>query len=122
MLPDRAQVKQLLELSGERDMWRQAADQAFRRGFSVGYDTGFNAGYARCEADYETSWRTFAGPIAHPERYAAERLRNALAFSRREAGEHERLFVARAYATGRHDRTDAQQACVMSYPPPARGP
>ena len=122
MLPSPAQVRQVIALSDERDLWRKLADQAFRRGFSAGREQGFTEGYAQSEADYAADWRRLTGPLAHPERYAAQRLQNALAFSKREADEHERSFVARAYATHQRDRTPVQAACVLSYPPPSRGP
>ena len=122
MIPNPDQVSQILSLSDERELWSKYADQAFRWGFSFGHDAGFEAGYAQCEADEAAAWHAVIGPIAHPERYAAARIRNALAFTKREADEHERIFVARAYATDRRDRNDVQQACVLSYPPPSRGP
>ncbi len=123
MILDPDQVYHLIALSDERDLWQQLADQQFRAGFSVGHDAGFNAGYAQCEADSAASWHSLAGPLAHPERFAAQRLRNAEAFSRREADDHERSFIARAWATPGHHRTPVQQATVHAYPPPnARSP
>ncbi len=103
-------------------MWQRRADQAFRSGFSSGFDAGFDAGYAQREADEAAEWRAITHPLAHPEAYAAQRLHNACAFVKREADEHERVFIVQAYATHHRDRTPVQAACVLSYPPPARGP
>jgi hypothetical protein len=124
MLPDPDQVSQTIALSNERDLWQKLADQAFRRGYSLGRDQGFTDGYAQCEADEAAAWHAIIAPMAYPERYEAQRLRNAEAFSRREADDHERTFAARAWATPSHLRTPVQASCVHAYPPPnnARAP
>src|SRR6266568_3237812 len=118
MIPDPSQVYHLIALSDERDLWQQFADQQFRAGYFAGRDQGFTEGYAKCEADEAAGWRAISTPLAHPERFAVQRLHNAEAFSRREADDHERSFIARAWATPNHLRTPVQAACVHAYPPP----
>lgn len=122
MLLDQSQVGQVLSLSDERDLWQKHSDQAFRLGYFLALHEGFAQGYAQCEADEARAWHEIIHPLAHPEAYADARVRNAEALSRREADEHERSFIARAYATPWTYRTQVQQAAVMAYPPPARGP
>jgi hypothetical protein len=122
MLPDPSQVNQLIRLSDERDLLLRFADQQFRAGYLAGRQQGFTEGYAQCEADEAAAWHAIVSPLAHPERYAAQRLRNAEAYTKREANHHERSFAARAWATPSHQRTPVQQACVHAYDPPARSP
>jgi hypothetical protein len=95
-------------------------EAAWRDGYTLGAEHGRAAGYAAAEADMAASWREIAEPIAHPERYAAQRIRAAIAAERRDAAEHERSFAARARNTPEHSRTDPQRATVYLCPPPQR--
>ena len=122
MLPDQGQVQQVLSLSSDRDLWEKLADQAFRAGFFSAWQAGFDKGYARRVTDEARAWHEIIHPMAHPDAFADARVRNAEAAARRDAAEHERSFVARAYATPRPYRTAIQQTTTVSYPPPARGP
>jgi hypothetical protein len=91
---------------------------AWRDGYRVGTEHGRAAGRAEAEAGMAASWREITEPVAHPERYEAQRLRAAIAGERRDAGEHERAFVARAYNTSPAGRAGPQAAAVYIYPPP----
>lgn len=122
MLLDPRQVEQLLRLSDDRDLLLRFADQQFRAGYSAGHAQGFTDGYAQAEADEAAAWSAITTPLAHPERYETQRIRNAEAFSKREADHHEQSFVARAYTTPSRQRTAIQHACVYVYEPPARSP
>jgi hypothetical protein len=111
----------VLALSGERDLWLRRELAAERRGYARGWDDGHRAGYEQAEADREDAWchvmRRYAPGY---ERERADRaLRAAEAGCRRDAAEHERTFVARAYNTPAWQRTDVQRATVQAYPPPA---
>jgi hypothetical protein len=96
--------------------------EGYQAAASASYQRGLADGYAACEADREAEWRAIARPVAHPEAYRREVAARALAAAesgcRRDAAQHEREFVARAYATDRRDRTEVQAACVFVYPPP----
>jgi hypothetical protein len=93
---------------------RQAA---WRDGYAVGAEHGRATGRAEAEADMAASWREIAEPIAHPERFTAQRILAAIAGERRDAAEHERAFAARARNTPEHSRTIPQAAAVYIYPP-----
>ena len=90
-------------------------------GYQLGHDHGRTIGRVEAEADMAASWRELAGPIAHPERFTAQRIRAAVAGGRRDAAEHERAFVARAYNTPDYLRTGPQRGTVLIYPPRAGG-
>jgi hypothetical protein len=96
--------------------FRRAIGEAAYRG---GVTDGWQQGWMAAEADMAASWRAAVEPIAHPEREADRRLQAAIAGERRDQAEHERAFVARAYNTDERDRTDAQRAAVLVYPPPS---
>jgi hypothetical protein len=117
---DRMQAA-LLALSDERTAALRRLLAAEQLAAERGRAEGFAAGYAAAERDREADWRAFARPIAHPDAYrrdlAARCLRLAEAGARRDAADHERAFVARAYATAPADRTDAQAAAVLVYAP-----
>jgi hypothetical protein len=86
------------------------------------FDLGRAAGYAACDRERDASWRVLAAPAARPTEHArdvaGQTLRAAEAGSRRDAAEHERAFVARAYATRPDRRMDAQRGTMLTYPPP----
>jgi hypothetical protein len=106
--------------SDRTDMWERRILAAGRRGYDYGLADGYAKGWSAAEADMAASWRAATEPIAHPGRGADRRIQAAIAGERRGQAEHERAFVARAYNTRADQRTDAQQAAVFVYPPPAR--
>jgi hypothetical protein len=115
-------VADLIERSDERQLYLDRILAAGLRGYHRGHADGYLAGYEAAEADMAAAWHDVAYPVAHPEAYrreaAARGLRAAEAGERRDAAEHERAFVARAWNTPAHLRTDVQKATVLSYPPP----
>lgn len=115
--PDRMQAA-LLALSAERDaaLRRQleAERRAYERGRADEHEAAFAAGWAACEADLAAVLR---GAVRRPEEGWQQRVQAAEAGCRRDAAEHERAFVARAYATAPADRTPPQAATVQAYPP-----
>lgn len=112
----------VLALSDERDMWeaRELATgrRALREGLADGWRDGFAAGYQQAEIDMAADWARLTEPVAHPGRAAQRRIQAALAGERRDAVEHERRFVARAWNTHRRDRTLVQRSATRLYPPP----
>ena len=108
----------LLEISDERDLWLRRVLDAERSGLRRGIAAGRALGYADALAELESDWQSVARPVAYPEETAARRVRAAEANCRRDAGQQERSFVARAYATRQEQRTEAQQGTVRMYPPP----
>jgi hypothetical protein len=130
--PTPAEATFLLELSSERDHWLRRVLNSWRQGFRAGRESGWQEGYAAREADEKEQWAIAARlllaavrPVLNPAADAADaarRVRAAEAACRRDAAEHEREYVARAYSTHPRDRTDAQRATVCSYPPPDRRP
>jgi hypothetical protein len=108
----------LLAESDRHDMWLRRLLDAERRGYARGHEAGFAAGWAASEADLAASWHALTEPVAHPERVTGRRIQAALAGERRDAAEHERAFVARAYNTAPQDRTAVQRAAALVYPPP----
>lgn len=94
----------------------------WRLGYAAGRDDGWRDGYAQAEADMAASWHRAMYPAARPEAHrresAARRLAAAEAGCRRDAADHERAFVARAYATPARMRSEPEQAAVQLYPPP----
>jgi hypothetical protein len=119
-----AEVAALFERCDLHLAYERRVLAAWREGFARGREAGWQDGYARAHAERDALWREFARPVADPQRYeresAARRIRAAEAGCRRDAAEWEREFVARAFATPAHMRTDVQRATVQSYPPPAR--
>jgi hypothetical protein len=119
-----ARYTEVLALSDERDRRLRRVLAAERAGFDRGYAAGRKAGYEQCDADREAGWQTIARPLADPDarrrETAARCLSAAEAGTRRDAADHERAFVARAYATPGRLRTDAQRGTVRLYPPPGR--
>lgn len=115
--------RELLERSNEIDAYERRIIAAWRQGFAAGHSAGWRNGYGQCDADSAQAWHEVAYPVAHPQRYMREvaqrGLRAAEAGCRRDADEHERNFVARAYATPPHLRNEVQNATVQLYPPPA---
>jgi hypothetical protein len=120
-----AEVDALIEACDVHLKYERKLDAAWRDGFRAGRQVGQDEGYAQAEADMAAAWHEFARPVARPEahrREVADRaVRLAEASSRRDSAEHERSFVARAFATPAHMRTDVQKATVQSCPPPASG-
>jgi hypothetical protein len=97
------------------DVWRA------REAMAGDYERGWAEGYAQAEADMAASWKAITEPIARPERQLGRRLYAARTGGRDDAREHERAFVARAYATHPRDRSPAQRGAVYLYPPPRDG-
>lgn len=117
-------VTDLLELSRERDIYEARIISAWKQGFACGRDAGWQEGYDACTADQAAEWdetRRILKAAVHasldPEGDIRQRLRAAEAAERRDAAVRERAFVARAYATPPHLRSDAQKATVQSYAP-----
>jgi hypothetical protein len=114
----------VLWLSDERDRLAAALAAAEKRAYARGRDDGarpaeaWHLGWEAAEEDMARSWRALARPIAHPAQVAEERIRAAIAGERSDALEFERAFVAKAYNTRARDRSDAQAAAVLAYPPP----
>lgn len=110
-------VASTVAVSDPLDISLRSWEATWRDGFIAGTLHGRTLGYAEAEADMAASWREIAEPIAHPERYEAQRIRAAIAGERRDAAEHERAFAARARNTPEHSRTHPQRAAVYIYPP-----
>jgi hypothetical protein len=113
----------VLAESGRHDTWLRRLLAAERSGYDSGRADGRTEGWAAAEADMAAAWHAVAYPVAQPEAHAREVagrcLRAAEAGERRDAAEHERAFVARAYNTRADQRTDVQAAAVQLYPPPS---
>lgn len=114
--------RSLLDRSDERDGWIRRVLASWREGFRAGHAVGWQDGYDAAEADMAASWHSAVYPAARPEAHrresAARRLAAAEAGCRRDAADHERAFVARAYATPARMRSEPEQAAVQLYPPP----
>jgi hypothetical protein len=121
--PDRRMQAALLALSDERDAAVRRQLLLEQRAFERGRLAGYSDGYTAAERDMAAAWRAMTYPIVHREAHrratAARCLSAAEAGSRRDAAEHERAFVARAYSTRPDQRTVVQCATVLAYPPPA---
>lgn len=139
-------VQQLASAVQERDEARAAliayrgpfTDSSLRQiaaaAYAGGLGDGYRDGYVRAEADQIAAWSVMrrrlhnaAATVLDPDgwereqvREAARRVRAAEAAEKRDQAEHERAFVARAYATAAHLRTEVQQAAILLYPSPSQ--
>jgi hypothetical protein len=105
--------------SGRADLELARRLGAWREGYAAGRADGYAEGHADAEESMAASWRAGAYPLAQPDAHrrevAARCLRAAEAGCRRDAAEHERTFVARAWNTRADQRTDVQAGTVRLY-------
>ena len=125
--PTRQEIAWLLALSAERDAYEDRIRAARLEGFAAGRGVGRREGYEHADDERAAEWDitgplllNAVGPTVNPDGYALRNVRAAEAACRRDAADRERVFVAKAYATADKDRTDAQRATVLSYPPPSQ--
>lgn len=112
----------ILAFAAERELALRREEAAYRRGLAEGAEAtlAYQRGWDDAQAERDRSWRAVTARIAHPGREADRRVRDADAGSRADAIEAEDAFVRKAYNTHPRNRTDAQAAAVLAYPPPAK--